>query len=209
MPSEAYSTDCETLHWPNWTGATAVCIATGPSLTPEQVETVKHSPVRCIGINDVGLTEDWLDIWYAADWQFWKHYQARATASSALKVCADMAMRTGRIADLFLSTLDRERAEKFEPGFAISGGHSGFQALQLAISLGARKVILLGYDCRPTGEKTNYFGRKPKALHRSSDYKSWPKYYRELRLPDGVEVFNATPGSAIDAFPVVELASAI
>lgn len=209
MQSEASCTDYETLHWPNWTGATAVCIATGPSLTPEQVETVKHSRVRCIGINDVGLTEDWLDIWYAADWSFWKHYEARATASSALKVCADLAMRTGKIADLFLNTVNDKRAANFEPGFAISGGHSGFQAMYLAISLGARKVVLIGYDCQSAGEKTNYFGRKPKVLHRSSDYMSWPKYYRELQLPEGVEVLNATPGSRIDAFPLVELASAI
>jgi hypothetical protein len=77
--------------------------------------------------------------------------------------------------------------------------------LQLAISLGASRVILLGYDCKPKGALTNYFGTKCRALHRDSDYKSWPQFYRDLKIPEGVEVLNATPGSAIDAYPFVDI----
>ena len=209
MQSEAFCTEAATLRWPDWSGDTAVCIATGPSLTREQVEKVKRSSVRSIGINDVGLTEDWLDIWYAADWPFWKHYEARAQASQALKVCADVMSRGSRLVDLFLSTANDERASRFEPGFAVSGNHSGFQALQMAISFGASKVVLLGYDCKARGTSTNYFGRKPNTLHRASNYESWREHYDRLLVPVGVEVLNATPGSAITAFPRVSLDEAL
>jgi hypothetical protein len=161
--------------------------------------------VRTIGINDIGLTEKWLDIWYAADWTFWKHYQGHT--SEALKVCAGRKAIERGFADLLLNVRDAGRASQFVPGYAISGGHSGFQALQLAISLGASRVVLLGYDCKPKGKVTNYFGTKCAGLNRPSDYQSWPQFYRDLKLPSGVEVLNATPGSAIDAYPNVSIDS--
>lgn len=206
-----FYTDSETLPWPDWRGATSVCIATGPSLTEAQVERVRTSSVRSIGINDVGLKHRWLDIWYAADFQFWKFYEPSAASSDALKVCADADMLTGGIADLYLSVSekDRDRAKRYEPGYALHGEHSGFQSLQLAISLGASRVILLGYDCKPNGQKTNYFGSKCQALYRHSHYETWPLHYEKLAIPDGVEVLNATPDSAIKAFPFVDIADVL
>lgn len=209
MRYEASCTDQEIQPWPDWSGQTAVCIATGPSLTPDQIECVRSASVRSIGINDVGLTEQWVDIWYAADFKFWQHYQARAEMSGSLKVCADKKMLSGGIADRFLNTRDKDKALRFEPGYAISGGHSGCQALQLAISLGATKVVLLGYDCKPDGSRTNYFGQKCPALNKGSDYELWRESYRTLAIPDDVEVLNATPGSAIDVYPMVEIERAL
>jgi hypothetical protein len=109
-------------------------------------------------------------------------------------------MQNGAV-DLYLNV--RAKEHKNAPGFALSGGHSGFQALQIALTLGASRVVLLGYDCKPKGTLTNYFGGKCAALHKNSDYKSWPQFYRDLKLPQGVEVLNATSGSAIDAYPFI------
>ena len=203
MRLEASCTDRETLRWPDWSGQTAVCIATGPSLTQQQVDTVRRASVRTIGINDIGIANDWIDIWYAADDQFWRAYSNVQT--DVLRVCAQPQTLVHGLADKLLSVKDAEKARKYIPGYAISGGHSGFQALQLAISLGSTRVYLLGYDCKPKGNLTNYFGTKCKALHRDSDYKSWPQFYRDLNIPEGVEVLNATPGSAIDAYPRVDI----
>jgi hypothetical protein len=161
--------------------------------------------VRTIGINDIGIAHRWIDLWYAADHQFWKAY--RDVETDVLKVCAQVETMAHGLADLLLSVSPRyaDRARNYVPGYAISGGHSGAQALQLAISLGASRVILIGYDCKPKGALTNYFGTKCRALHRDSDYKSWPQFYRDLKIPEGIEVLNATPGSAIDAYPFVDI----
>lgn len=204
-----YYIDSETRLWPDWTGQTAVCIATGPSLTQQQVEIVKRSSVRSIGINDVGLRNQWVDIWYAADYQFWKHYSTTAETSDSLKVCAERDAIKHGLVDLFLNVNDREKALRYTPGYALHGEHSGFQALQLAISIGATKVVLVGYDCKPKGQLTNYFGTKCASLHRHSDYKNWPLHYDRLAIPDGVEVLNATTDSAITAYPKVELESVL
>lgn len=197
-------TDGATPPWPKWRGQTAVCIATGPSLKAQQVETVRQSGVRTIGINDVGLTHDWIDIWYAADLQFWAHYKP---TSKALRVCAE---KDGRgLYDRFLDVNNREKALQYIPGYALHGEHSGFQALQLAISLGAKRVVLLGYDCKPKGQVTNYFGTKCAKLQRPSNYGQWPLHYERLAIPGGVEVLNATPGSAITAYPFVDIGAAV
>jgi hypothetical protein len=188
--------------WPDWTGETVVCIATGPSLTRAQLDAVKVAPVRSIGINDIGLTEDWIDVWYGADGAFWKHYWPQAAASKALTVCADR--NAPGVTQLYLEVV-KSKDRWPAPGFALNGGHSGFQALTLAISLGASRVVLIGYDCKAKGALTNYFGSKSASLHKPSPYDQWPKCYRDLVLPEGVEVLNATSSSAIDAFPMVDL----
>ena len=218
MPLQAMRDDTshqlktEKPNWPDWSGMTAVCMATGPSLTASQVQVVKSASVRAIAINDMGLQSrginaHWADIWYAADSLFWSTYEAQAQASSALKVCAERQPIDAGFVDLLLSVkADHEdKARQFMPGYAISGGHSGFQALQLAISLGASKVVLLGYDCKSQGNKTNYFGVKHGSLNKTSSYKNWPACYASLKLPEGVEVVNCTPGSAIKAYRFEEI----
>jgi hypothetical protein len=202
--------------WPDWTGETVVCMATGPSLTSEQVDVVRNAKVRTIAINDLGLSSrnpsaSWCDIWYAADQTFWLEpaYEMQARASHALKVCAeDASCRTKNllaVVDLFLQTNDDAKALQFIQGFAVSGGHGGYQCLQLAMSLGASRVLLIGYDCKPNGEQTNYFGRKPQHLHKASPYKAWVESYQNLVLREGSTVINCTPGSAIKAYPFADI----
>ena len=206
MRSEASSTVSETPRWPDWSGQTVVCIATGPSLTRSQLDVIRQSGVKTIGINDIGVREDWIDIWYAADYNFWKHYSNRAELVSMLKVCADDQMfKHPKIVDLYLNVLDKAKGKQFIPGYSLNGGHSGFQALCMAISFGAVRIILVGYDCKAKGHKTNFFGAKCQSLFKPSPYADWPAHYANLKAPENVEILNATPGSAITAFPMVEL----
>lgn len=208
--------------WPIWQGSTVACLATGPSLTRWQVEVVRAvrqmagEKLKVIAINDLGLPSRdpnaaWADIWYAADWKFWHAYQDEARASAALTITATRDALDHGVVDLFLNTKDDEQAQQYVPGYAVSGGHSGFQALQIAIAAGASRVLLVGYDCRDRGNDTNYFGRKPEKLDVDdrSNKSRWPKVYSQMKKPAGVEILNATPGSAISAFPFVDLAEAL
>lgn len=193
----------------DWSGQIAVCIATGPSLKREQVEAIKAANVRTIGINDIGLTEYWLDIWYAADKRFWQHYRKN---SPALRVCAEYQAVDEGLADQLLDISNQRAAEAFTPWHSLRGGgaaHSGFQALQMALSFRARRVVLVGYDCKARGQLTNYFGRKCRALDATSAYAAWIQGYQQMVIPEWAEVVNATPGSAIQAFPHVELDEAL
>lgn len=61
---------------PIWRGQTVVCIATGPSLTPEQVALVERwraaGGCRAIAINDAYLYAPWADALYFADVRWWQ-----------------------------------------------------------------------------------------------------------------------------------------
>ena len=87
-----------------------------------------------------------------------------------------------------------------------TGRNSGYQALNIAVHLGASRVLLLGYDMH--GD--HFFGshpdksRPPFALC----LKLWPTIVAPLKKA-GVEVVNCTPNSALTIFPQMPLREAL
>lgn len=84
--------------------------------------------------------------------------------------------------------------------------------MNLAYVLGAKKMILLGFDMQETGGKSHWHGNHPGALNRHSPYKSWiPNFERLARdLRDaGVDVVNATRETALNCFKKVNLEDAL
>jgi hypothetical protein len=189
--------------WPDWSRSTVVCIATGGSLTAEQVEFIKghKDQVHTIAVNGAGLSEylplsaPWADILYAADRLWWLHYNPEF---EGMKVSGEPVEGVDTIP---LKMLERGELMPREPGAVVSAGHSGFQALGLALSLGAARVILLGYDC-----KAGRAHDRPDKFNRDSPYDQWAKAYNQVPAQwPGVEIFNCTPGSAITAFEFVSM----
>lgn len=133
---------------------------------------------------------------YACDYKWWDHYRP---AFGGLKVTQDQ-----RAADEFgllrVPSVD-------EPGLSLSplrihqGGNSGYQALNLAVLLGAERVILLGYDMHGG----HWHGRHGGGLNNPEpgNFARWIAAFRTVRAP--VPIINCTPGSALDAFPVANL----
>lgn len=187
------------MELPDWNERIVVCIATGPSLTREQVECAcaaaeASKKMRVLAVNDAGLPErepftvPSCDLWYASDHRFWAHYREVIDRRRAIRVGAEHRSKAHGLVHALLRD--------------VQGGHAGYQAITLALSLGAEVVLLLGYDCRAQGHQTNYFGRKPPELEysRPESYAAWVPRYRKLYVPPGSRVINCTPGSAIDAF---------
>ncbi len=87
-----------------------------------------------------------------------------------------------------------------------TGRNSGYQALNLALHYGARRIILLGFDCGlgPAGE-THWFGDHPHQLRNdgADRYAKWivamDMLARDLSA-DGVEVVNCSPSTALQCF---------
>lgn len=86
------------------------------------------------------------------------------------------------------------------------GGNSGFQALNLAVQMGARRIILIGYDMTDSG-RAHWYGRngwKGANNPDSTNYRRWMKAFESARpVLDGmgVEVVNVSPITALKAFP--------
>ena len=90
-----------------------------------------------------------------------------------------------------------------------TGANSGYQAINLAVHLGARRIILLGYDMKPSNGRSHWFGEHPDRVDPpySTMLASFPSLVDPLRKR-GVEVINCTPDSALDVFPKMDLKDA-
>jgi len=92
-----------------------------------------------------------------------------------------------------------------------TGRNGGYQAINLAVHLGAKRIILLGFDMKPDKKgRDHWFGEHPNKV--PLNYDLMVRLFDTLVEPlaaRGVEVINCTPGSAIKAFPKVGLRKAL
>lgn len=83
------------------------------------------------------------------------------------------------------------------------GDNSGYQAINLAFLWGAKRIVLLGFDCKPVGGKDHWFGQHPQGLVQIQPYQLWlnsfPHIAKELEA-EGIEVINCSPDTALTCF---------
>lgn len=93
-----------------------------------------------------------------------------------------------------------------------TGGNSGYQVLNLLYFLGAKKIILLGYDMKMKGNLSHWHGDHPNELNRFSNYKDWCQKFNQLAQDlkdEGVKVINATRETALNCFDRLSLEEAL
>lgn len=190
--------------------STIVLIGNGPSLNRGQINTAKAAwiagRVRVLGCNDAYRIAPWIDGLYAADGAWWDlHIEQVRENPLGLLWSQDQAacVRWG----LWYVPARRAEGMSRDSGQIHTGhlgGHSGYQLLNLAMHLGASRVLLLGFDCQAANGRTHWFGDHPDSLRVASPYANFAAAY-DIAAPTlrdaGVEVINCTPGSAIRAFP--------
>ena len=84
--------------------------------------------------------------------------------------------------------------------------NSGAGAINLAITLGAKRVILLGYDCQKTGGKAHWHGNHEKGLGNAGTIRDWPAQFAKLAkvYPD-TDIINASRDTALTCFRRADL----
>jgi len=105
--------------------------------------------------------------------------------------------------------LHRHELQIYRVGVIGSGGNSGFQALNLAVQFGAKRIVLVGYDMR-VDAGLHWHGAHPHGLNNPSagSVMRWAATLdaqAPLLKRLGVEVLNASPVSALKAYPKVRL----
>ena len=206
-----------------WRGETVFCIASGPSLREVSLSRLRGR--RVIVVNDNYLRCPWADLLYFCDHKWWvwhttkPEFRGQFAAFRGFKVTMDRrvheADRTikwvengGWNENLAVVGLDDR------PTHLRNGRNSGYQALHLAVHLGAKRIVLLGYDMRkgPKGEG-HWFGEHVDETGRERKeapitVERWAKSFDTLVEPlaeRGIKVLNATAGSAITCFPKISL----
>lgn len=203
----------------SWSGCTAICIASGPSLTDEQTQQVyarlkaRAETTRVIVANDAYRAAPWAHALYFADakWLAWHRerddYKAfageKCTIFTTGNLVGDDDVHMLRRADGVDMSLD--------PELIATGANSGHQALNIAVLAGAKRILLLGYDARQAADgRKHFFGDHPdRTAPPFTTQVRCMHYAKPVLEREGIDVVNVTPGSAIDCFPREELVCAL
>jgi hypothetical protein len=88
----------------------------------------------------------------------------------------------------------------------VSGSNSGLIAIKVAVSMGAKRILLLGFDMGGS----HFFGPHPAPLRNTTAerFEVFKRQFREYQ-PKGVEIINCTPGSALECYPKMDLEQAL
>ena len=87
--------------------------------------------------------------------------------------------------------------------------NSGAGCIALAAHLGARKIIMLGYDCQHTGGRAHWHGDHPPQLGNARSVGRWLESFARLAESLTCEVVNATRETALTCWPRVDLEQAL
>lgn len=181
-----------------------VLIGGGPSLTREDVESVRGRAF-VIAINDAYKLAPWADVLYAADQKWWNwHDGVPSFAGEKYAIeSSDPVTWPGVCVLRNTGPLGLET----EPWGLRAGHNSGYQAINLAVHLGAKRIVLLGYDMAPADDgRSHWFGEHPDRT--VSPYPQMRAAFDTLVEPLqalGVEVFNCSRHTALLTFPCVPL----
>jgi hypothetical protein len=186
----------------SWAGQTVACLASGPSLTAADVASVQAAGVATIVTNSTWRAAPWAQVLVAHDAAWIKLYLADLQAAAfggRILTCA--AMRAPGVESL------RIRWPLFKPF-----GNSGAAAVSLAVFCGARRVVMLGFDCQHTGGATHWHGSHPAPLGDAQSVHKWPLKFAQVAdyaRRRGADVVNATPTTALTCFRRAPLAAAL
>lgn len=188
-----------------WPGSTVVCIATGPSLTAEDVDFVRGK-ARAIAVNNAITLAPFADVLWASDAKWYRWHQG-VPSFAGLKYCLEGT----KYRDVKTLAFTGKNGLELDPHAVRHGRNSGYAAINCAVHLGASRIVLLGYDMSvaPNG-RTHFFGEHPErsAAKPESFVATYLTLVEPLKLL-GIDVVNATRRTALRCFPRVPLESAL
>lgn len=185
---------------------TAICIASGPSLTQADVDFC-NGRGRVYVVKETALAAPWAHVLYAADQDWWDDNPTRWKDFQGEKwTCSGDAARKHGINHIGAKP---ELQWSNTPGIVATGGNSGFQIINLAVQQmpDLKRIILLGYDFGydPNVNEKHWWEKKHPRKSRESNYAGWCKRMADAAPHIPVPVFNASVLSAITCFPRVDL----
>lgn len=196
--------------FPDWSGRTAVVLASGPSARDAPIE-LAQGRAAVIATNESWRLAPWADALYACDGEWWA--TGAGDGFRGLKVSRSEWPGVKKIS-LIGSEGSWSNAVEFDRlGYIGAGAGSGFQAMNLAIQFGARRIALVGFDAR-VDLGVHWHGCHGNGLKNPFSHTAalWVRFMDEA-APDiarrRIEVVNCSPVSAISAFPFVDLADAL
>lgn len=159
---------------------------------------VAHAKRRghgCVAVSDAYRLADWADLHVAYDSAWWFHHWGKGIEKFSGVRCTpdpDVALRFGI------------RHLQWPIDDIPFGLDSGYYGIAAAIKLGAKNIVLLGYDMKHADDgRTHFFGDHESPLRNTSPYALFLEKYKELSLwcqSRGVKIINCTRDSNLNYF---------
>ena len=206
-----------------WRGHTAAILGGGPSLSLGGCEAARAAGCKAIAVNNAYLLAAWADILYFADrhWWEWNHNEPGYRRFAGRKVTLENKRisfgQDGKPAEepgvLALCNYGKDPVGLcFHRDGVHTGSNSGFQAMNLAVHLGVKRILLLGFDMRIVGRRLQWHDLHqrptPADVYENHMIPAFEAAVNDLKAA-GVEVVNCTPGSALKCFPVMTVEEAL
>ena len=204
--------------FPDWSRDICILIAGGPSAKDAPLDRVRGH-ARVLVVNEGYRLAPWADALYAADAHWWEK-KGGCKEFKGLRISqSDQAAKMyGGIREVGLI---RVGGIVTNPKGALgagsdgngTGANSGFQALNLAVQFGARKIVLVGYDMT-IDHGVHWHGPHERGLNNPTSH-GIARWRRVLDTAAkqldalNVKVINASAISALTAFPKMGLEQAL
>lgn len=198
--------------YPDWSGQTAILVASGPSAKDIPLDLAKGK-ARVITINNSWMLAPWADQLHACDFSWWERFEG-VPEFTGLKTCSEYRCthRPEWGVHFIQVTKGDDRINFTEMGKVGWGGNSGFHALNMAIQFGAKRILLVGYDMTIT-YGIHWHGPHPSGHNpRNTTIQRWRRAFEAAAKSikaRGVEVINCSHISTLTQYPKMSFEDAL
>ncbi len=200
----------------DWKNSTTVILAGGPSLTQDDVRTANSCRWVKENIKIIGVNESWKLAWcnliYGADPCWWK--ERGSLIINFQRWTQDKNWQHGEAEQMGIKQIQSKPGAyiSFDPSFIYQGANSSFQAMNLAILFGSKRIVFLGLDLMTDGDKTHWHEYPEKFKRRCPGYPTFKKSFEDVAqtLQDNdIEVINASRRTALTCFKQMTIEEAL
>lgn len=193
---------------PTWKGETVYLIGGGPSLRSFPWERLRGK--KTIAINKA------IKFWPEADAMYWTDGRIWTWLEKEIKEFKGTKFTIApKPYPVDVHLLGRGIKYGFEsaPNMLAHGNNSGYAAINLAIHLGAKRIVLLGYDMGNDGNVSHFHDGYPVNATGENIYKNqflpgFEILKGQLKGKD-IQIFNACPTSKLNTFKKITIEEAL
>ena len=183
---------------PIFKNKTVFIVGGGSSLTGFDFNKLKGKSI--IVINKGFMTIPFAQVLYFSDYRFYIWYKDVITSFKGL-----IYTIANKVLDEKITILKNTGKKGFDPinGCVRHGGNSGYAAINLAYHLGAKEIVLMGYDMGSINGST-HFHDGYKSKQNDSVYNRFKEPYSALKneiAKAGITIYNVSLKSQLDVFP--------
>lgn len=194
-----------------WAESTVFIIGGGPSLLQQDLSLI-HSH-RVIGVNQAFRLGNWIDVcWYGDKQWYSQNLKDIKNFGGLVLTCSAEARKEKRWKRVkYVGRSKRVGIEYKKRTHVAWNGNSGASAVNVAYWLGAKRVVLLGFDMKVPNsidEPDHWHDLYEKNIDKKTGkyhdpyprfMKGWPQIKKDAETI-GLEIINATPDSALTLF---------